>query len=147
MHCLKWFCNNHKTDSVSTLCSEPKKTAPSALSCTDSFGPEIITRFWICVDISVKIFHWLSSHHFPPVNWKQYWLDNYPTASFINTNVHQSQEEMDQNQAYGTIQTSQPLDAVQELVSVCYNEHHKLIRRSFLHSDFRVENSAVSWFI
>ena len=38
---------------------------------------------------------------------------------------------MDQNQAYGTIQTSQPLDAVQELVSVCYNEHHKLIRRSF----------------
>lgn len=42
---------------------------------------------------------------------------------------------MDQNQAYGTIQTPQPLDAVQELVSIRYNHHHKLVRRSFLHSE------------
>lgn len=53
---------------------------------------------------------------------------------------------MDQNQAYCTILTPQPLDAVQELVSVRYNQQHKLIGRSFLHSGFTGENSALSWF-
>lgn len=46
-------------------------------------------------------------HHFPPVNFTKDWLDNNHTASSINANVHQSQEEMDQNQVYGTIQTPQ----------------------------------------
>ena len=40
---------------------EPKTSSLSALSCTDSFGMEIITRLWIWFDISVKIFHWLLS--------------------------------------------------------------------------------------
>ena len=55
-------------------------------------------------------------HHFPPVNCIQDWLANCPTASSINTNVHQPQEEMDQNQA-----TPQPLHTLEELVSVRYS--------------------------
>ena len=42
--------------------------------------------------------------------------------------------------------TPQPLEVMQELVSVRYNQQHKLIGRSFLHSGFRRENSALSWF-
>lgn len=53
---------------------------------------------------------------------------------------------MDQNQAYCTVLTPQPLDPVLELVSVRYNQQHKLIGRSFLHSGFRGENSTLSWF-
>ena len=53
---------------------------------------------------------------------------------------------MDQNQAYCTILTPQPLDAVQELVSVRYNQQHKLIGGSLLHSGFIGKNSALSWF-
>lgn len=53
---------------------------------------------------------------------------------------------MDQNQAYCTVLTPQPPDPVLELVSVRYNQQHKLIGRSFLHSGFTGENSALSWF-
>ena len=42
--------------------------------------------------------------------------------------------------------TPQPLDAVRELVSVRYNQQHKLIGKSLLHSCFIGKNSALSWF-
>ena len=78
---------------------------------------KLLSSYNLTLKYRVQVYERLTPcYHFPPVNCIQDWLDNCSTPSSINTNVHQSQEEMDQNQA-----TPQPLDAVEELVSVRYS--------------------------
>lgn len=61
---------------------EPKTSSLSALSCTDSFGMEIITRLWMSFDISIKIFHWLLSFSWNSMACDLLFLSIASTSSF-----------------------------------------------------------------